>query len=331
MIKRTLEISREGAHLALRDGQLVLRRGSDTLGSVPCEDVGLVVVDHPAASFTHRALTGLAEHGAVVLLCGDNHLPVALLLPLADHTEVVWRLDDQLAASLPLRKRLWRQIVRAKILAQADNLDPKSPTRRRLLALAREVRSGDAGGAEAHAARLYWAAWIVESPDDERPDHLKDHPPDHDAPGPLRAAPSPEADLARFRRDTEGDGLNALLNYGYAVLRAAVARAVVAAGLHPTLGLQHRHRGNPFCLADDLMEPLRPLVDRRALRLWWNDQRTLDQPAKAVLLDVLTEEVRVGDDRGPLLVALHRYTASLVRCLRRESDRLLTPRRVPSS
>lgn len=324
MIKRTLEISREPAHLCVRLDQLTLKRDDAVVGSIPCEDLGVVVVDHARTTYSHSALVTLARHQAVVVLCGPDHLPSALVLPLADHAQVVWRLGEQIAAPLPLRKRLWQQIVRAKIKAQADNLARNSPTRRRLLLMARDVQSGDVGNLESQAARRYWSAWIVESPDEERPEHLRDAA---DGEGALRMAASPEGDLARFRRDTEGEGLNAFLNYGYAIVRAAVARAIVSAGLNPTLGLQHAHRGNPFCLADDLMEPLRPLVDRRALRCWWSDQRELDQPTKAALLEVLTEEVTIGDDSGPLMVALHRYTASLVRCLRREDKRLLIPRR----
>jgi CRISPR-associated protein Cas1 len=328
VIKRTLEISNEPAHLCVRLDQLVLKRGDQVAGSVPCEDLGVVVVDHPQTTYTHTALSRMAEAGAVVVLCGRDHLPSALVMPLASHTEVVWRINDQIAASRPIQKRLWQQIIRAKILAQAGNLAADSRTRRKLAHLAREVRSGDAGACEAQAARLYWSAWLTEAPEDQWPAYLRDRP-ESDSAAPLTDAERPERELERFRRDTDGDGLNALLNYGYAIVRAALARALVAAGLHPALGLQHANRSNAFCLADDLIEPLRPLVDRAARRLWWADQRELDPPTKAELLGVLTEEVFIDDRSGPLLVALHRYVASLVRCLRRESKRLLIPRGRP--
>jgi CRISPR-associated protein Cas1 len=317
MIKRTLEISTEPAHLCVRLDQLVLKRGDQIAGSVPCEDLGVVVVDHPQTTYTHGALSRLADAG----------VPNALVLPLASHTEVVWRIADQIAATRPLKKRLWQQIVRAKILAQAGNLAVDSRTRRRLLNLARAVRSGDAGACESQAAKLYWAAWLSEAPRDECPAYLGDKPGSSEPSPQPRGQPSwPESDMVRFRRDLDGDGLNALLNYGYAIVRAGVARAIVAAGLHPALGLQHANRSNAFCLADDLMEPLRPLVDRRARRLWWAGQRELNQPTKAELLDVLTEEVFIDDRFGPLLVALHRYVASLVRCLKRETKQLMIPR-----
>lgn len=298
MIKRTLEISREPAHLAVRLGQLELKRGGDVVGSIPCEDLGVVAVDHPQTTYTHAALAELMRHDAVVVLCGRDHLPCGILLPLADHNQVVWRLQSQVAVSAPTRKRLWQQLVRAKILAQADNLDRDGPAFRRLRAFADAVRSGDPDNREAHAAKTYWSAWLLQGP---------------------------EAHQQSFRRDPDGDGLNALLNYGYAILRAAVARAIVAAGLHPSLGVHHSHRGNAFCLADDLLEPLRPLVDARVRELAFAGETELTQPVKAQLLDLLTEEVATGDFAGPLLVALHRYVASLVRVFDGEDKQLAIP------
>ncbi|MGC8643740.1 MAG: CRISPR-associated endonuclease Cas1 [Isosphaeraceae bacterium] len=329
IIRRTVEISREPAHLCLRHNQLVLKRGDEVAGSIPCEDVGMVVVDHPQATYTHALLARLTDVGAVVVVCGPTHLPAGLLLPLADHTEVVWRLEDQISASVPTRKRLWQQIVRAKIIAQAENLAPDSPTRGRLLAMARDVKSGDAEAHESQAARIYWQAWLIEGAEADPPSLREGGPGAAESP-PDQPRPSID-ELHPFHRDADGDGLNALLNYGYAIVRAAVARALVSAGLHPALGVQHRNRGNAFCLADDLMEPLRPLVDRRARWLWWSGERDLAQPVKAELLKVLTDEVSAGTDRGPLQVALHRYTASFVRCLRKEDDRLLIPRVTPGT
>ncbi len=143
MIKRTLEISREPAHLSVRNEQLVLKRDGQTIGQVPCEDIGVVLVDHPQTTYTHGALAKLAESDAAVVICGRDHLPAAILLPMVDHSQVVWRLDAQFGVSRPLRKQLWRQLVVAKIQAQARNLSPDLPAHRKLSALAREVRSGD--------------------------------------------------------------------------------------------------------------------------------------------------------------------------------------------
>lgn len=291
MIKRTIEISREPAHLTVRLDQLILERNGQTVGSIPCEDVGVVLVDHPGTTYTHAALARLAAADAVVVVCGRDHLPAGILLPLADHSQVVWRLRDQLAVSKPLQKQLWKQIVQAKIRAQASNL-PAGPARTRLLALARNVRSGDPVNAEAQASRVYWGAFF---------------------------------EGIVFRRDRDGGGPNPLLNYGYAVLRAAIARAIVAAGLLPSLGLHHSNRSNAFCLADDLIEPLRPLVDHRVKELLDQQKVELDQPTKAALLDILTWEVRVGDQTGPLMVCLHRMVASLVRCFVGEAQSIEFP------
>jgi len=183
VIKRTLEISREPAHLAVRYDQLLLKREGQIVGSVPCEDIGVVVVDHPRTTYTHSALVRLAESDAVVVICGRDHLPSAMLLPLADHSQVVWRLNDQLHACRPLCKQLWKQVVIAKVRAQAANLPEDRPARRKLLALAREVRSGDPQNIEAQAAKIYWANW-------------------------LWAADGDETSVEQFRRDTDGTGLN---------------------------------------------------------------------------------------------------------------------------
>lgn len=297
MIKRTIEISREPLHLAVKLDQLQLWRSAPESGlvaSIPCEDIGLVVVDNAGATYSHDALARLIHFGAVVVLCNDKHLPSGLLLPLSDHTEVVWRLNEQIALRKPVCKQLWKQIVIAKIRAQAINLPEDSPARRRLLMLAHEVKSGDLTNVEAQAAKLYWSAWLC-----------------------------PETP---FHRDPDcSQGINAMLNYGYAVVRAAVARALVSAGLHPALGLHHCNRGNALCLADDMLEPLRPLVERAVRTLSRVGQTVLDPASKRELLSLMTATVRVGDQTGPLMVGLHRTMASLVRCIQGQERRLLLP------
>jgi CRISPR-associated protein Cas1 len=295
VIKRTIEISREPAHLTVRLGQLLLRREEQTVASIPCEDIGVVLVDHAGTTYSHAALMELAASGAAVVVCGRDHLPTALLLPLADHSQVVWRLHEQIAVSRPLRKRLWRQLVQAKIRAQATNLPPDAPARKKLFALAGQVRSGDPSNVEAQAAKVYWSNWLPEE---------------------------------AFRRDADGDALNSLLNYGYAVVRAALGRAIVAAGLVPALGIFHSHRANQFCLADDLIEPLRPFVDARARELYRQGYRDLSPEAKRRLLEILAAPVLLGGEEGPLMVQMHRYVASLVRCYCGEAARLAIPEAV---
>lgn len=292
MIKQTIEISREPAYLSVKLDQLLIRRGEETVRQFPCEDIGVVVVDHPQTTYSHSALASLAESDAALVVCGRNHLPVAVLLPLADHSQVVWRFHDQLRASKPIRKQIWKQLIQAKIRAQAGNLAGVAPARSKLLDLAKSVRSGDPANVEAQAAKVYWGNWLPEE---------------------------------AFRRDHDGDGLNALLNYGYAIVRAALARAIVAAGMHPALGLKHKNRSNAFCLADDLIEPLRPLVDDQARELFRQGYRELDQEAKAGLLKLLAQDVRFAGETGPFMVSLHRYVASLGRCLRGETRQLEVP------
>ncbi len=307
MIKRIIEISAEPMHLSIRDGQLCLRRPGDPGGAlvarVPCEDVGVLLVEHPRATFTLSAITRLAEHGAVTVFCGRDHLPVAVALPVSRNTEVVARLHDQIGAGKPVRKRLWKQLVVAKIAAQADNLTHAPAARRRLRAMTREVRSGDPANVEAQAARAYWGAWLT---DQQREAALGDE--------------------SKFRRDSDGDGLNALLNYGYAILRAGVARALVSGGLHPALGIHHSNRSNAFALADDLLEPLRPLADRVVQELAGRGQGMLDRDAKAALLGLLHRPVTLREQSGPLMVVLHRYTAGFLRCLRGQAAKLDIPR-----
>ncbi len=297
MIKRTVEISRQPTHLAVRNDQLLLwskGESRELMASIPCEDIGLLIVDHPQATYSHPALTALASCGAAVVFCGRDHLPTGILLPMADHTEVVWRVRLQTGITKPLRKQLWKQIVQAKIRAQADNLSDGSAEQRRLRSIARNVRSGDPSNAEAHAARLYWSVWL--------------------------------GNEQQFRRNADGeDPANALLNYGYAIMRAAVARALVAAGLLPAIGLHHSNRSNAFCLADDLLEPLRPIVDARVRSLLGSGADKLDQPTKAALLNLMTVTVSVNNRTGPLMVGLHRTVASLVQCLGGESRILHLP------
>ena len=306
MIKRTLEISRQPAHLSVRLGQLLLKTDGNLLASIPCEDLGVIVVDQPSTTYSHAALTELARQDAILVLCGSDHLPCGMLLPLSDHNLVVLRLRLQMDVARPVKKRLWQQLIRAKILAQAANLDPESSTTRQLRAMAADVRSGDPTNREAVAAKKYWASWLME-------------------------APESVAESNGFRRDPTLDGLNSLLNYGYAIVRACLARAITAAGLHPAIGIHHSNRSNAFCLADDLIEPLRPLVDARVRQLAFAGETELTQSVKAELLSLLTEEVQTGKEMGPLSVAVHRYVMSLVRVLEKQSQEILVPIRCTSA
>lgn len=311
MIRRTIEISREPCHLAVRDEQLlILRRDqpprplpaipTNLAARIPIEDLGVLMVDERDTTYTQTVLIKLAERGCALIVCGRDHAPCGMYLPLTSNTDLLSRLESQIAMSKPTRKRLWASIVAAKIRVQAANLAHASGVRSDLLAMARRVRSGDPENVEAQAARVYWPAMF---------DDLSTlTPPFRRRPGEPGAPPP-----------------NNLLDYGYAVLRAAVARAIVSAGLLPALGLKHHHRANAFCLADDLVEPLRPIVDRRVRALASAWRLALDQPTKAELLILLTTTVRCGGFTGPLEVGVVRYVASFVRALSGEASTIDFP------
>lgn len=320
MIKRTIEISREPAHLAVRDGQLLILRKEDSAtrlpsrpenlaGSIPCEDIGVVMVDSRDTTYSHWALAELAEHGAAVVVCGRDHHPTGLYLPISSNTQLLSRLDAQLNASKPTKKRLWATIVAAKVKAQAAALPPGPKfdlCRQKLGRLASSIRSGDPDNIEAQAAAVYWPVLFSACIEVAQP-------------------------FRRCAGERNAPPPNNLLDYGYAALRAGVARAIVSAGLLPALGIMHRGRANPFCLADDLMEPLRPLVDRRVQWLTEKGELELVQSTKAELLDVLTEEVLCGDLKGPLMVTMTRYIAGFVRVLNGEAKTLSVPRTIGST
>jgi len=291
MIKRTLDISQGSTFLSIEHDQLVITRERERVGSAPCEDIGVLLIDHVATTYTHSVFTRLLYYGATIILCGPNHLPVGMVLPMESNELTARRMRLQASAPLPLRKRLWKQIVRHKVKGQAENLPVDSPVRGRLLAMAAGVKSGDKSNIEGQAARFYWPALMGED----------------------------------FRRDPDGLPPNNFLNYGYMVMRAAIARALVAAGLHPVFSLQHSHRNNAFALADDLVEVLRPRVDRAVAQLDAQGVEVIDKPAKEVLLGLLSEEATIGDQGGPLMVQLQRFAVSLLRCYEGASKRLEIP------
>jgi len=235
MTDRVLDFSEEPARLSVRIENLWIEREGHDSRMIPMAEVGVLVVSHPRVSYTHSVLALLAAKGGAFITCDERRLPVAMLLPLQANVTQTERMTAQAGVADPVRKRLWKRVVRAKLRAQARALDACKLDGGPVLALLPEVKSGDPTNVEATAARRYWSA--------------------------LAGRALPED----FHRDADGDWPNGLFNYGYAVLRAIVARALCAAGLHPSLGLHHHNKYNPFCLADDLMEPLRPLVDKAVI------------------------------------------------------------------
>lgn len=294
MTDRILDLSECPARLRVRNNQLVIaREGTDDV-SLPLADLAVLVVSHPQVTYTQAVLAGLAAAGGVFVACDAACMPVAMLLPLTGHHVQTERFAAQARAPRPVCKRLWRQLIRAKVRAQAALLEELHGDDHGLKPLSTRVRSGDPSNIEGQASRRYWPA--------------------------LFADPN-------FRRRRENPDQNALLNYGYAVLRAIVARAICAAGLHPSLGLHHHNRYNGYCLADDLMEPFRPLVDRivYAFVKEHGVPAELTPTVKRELLTPLTGRVMLDGEQRTLFDVLGTVAASLAEVFMGNARRLTLP------
>lgn len=290
---RILDIAQPGRTLSLEREAVKVSAEGQEIARIPIRDVQALLVHGRGTTLTLNLADALAAAGAPVVLCGANHAASSVLLPVAGNFEHAGRLHAQAAAGLPMRKRLWAELVREKVRAQAEALgEGAGADAARLAKLAQSVRSGDPQNVEAQAARLYW----------------------------------PRLMGADFRRDREAEGRNAALNYGYAVLRAAMSRQVVASGLSPALGLHHRSRLNPFQLVDDLMEPFRPLVDRVVADAPERFAQALTPEAKATLAGVVDLPLETEEGVLPATRAMERLCASLSAVFQGEAKRLWRPR-----
>ncbi len=285
-MKRTVEVSTRGTRLTLADSRLVIQREGVVLGNIPFEDIGVLVLDSTGIELSSGALRALAEAGGALLSCDDRHHPNGMFLPLVANTLHAERLRFQVLASDPLKRNLWARIIASKIRNQSALL-ACTGTRKRLTRLAQNIKSGDKGNSEAQASRFYWPMVFD---------------------GLIENFPGP------FLRRRAGAPPNDLLNYGYAVLRAATARSLCAAGLHPGLGIHHQNRYSGYCLADDLMEPFRPWVDKRVQDLLIDGIQELRKEGKKAVLEVLTDECQINGSLGPVLSALDKSASSLARC-----------------
>ncbi len=277
MIKRCIEISSGPAHISVSKEQLIISREGKELGRIPLEDIGVVVLHNPSITCTHVALQSFMAHKVAVVVCGKDHHPAGMLLPMEGHSIQAEIMCHQASAGEVLKRRLWRDIVRQKIRNQAMALSVVGMSPKPLDTFASKVKAGDSDNMEGRTSRLYWTRLFGKN----------------------------------FRRDRYGGPPNALLNYGYMVVRAALARAVCGSGLHPSFGIHHRNRYNAFALVDDLIEPLRPLVDIRVYRLWADGKVELTKDVRAELLSALSHTVEWNGQDSPLMVAMQRYTASL--------------------
>lgn len=303
------------ARLSL-DRTMLLIENAEGRHSLPLEDLALIVLDHEAIAITEPLLGRLGEFSVAMVVCNEKHLPSAILLPYEGHALMAQTLRGQIAASKPSRKRIWQTIVREKILSQARLLTETRGRDHRLFELARRVCSGDTTNREGAAASVYFVALFGEGFSRMRRSRN------------LRTTPTDAADESEDPASKTYRIGNALLNYGYAVLRALVARAVVCAGLHPALGIHHSHRENTFSLADDLMEPLRVLVDREVFVILETETEIPDDLTPALkrrVLGILTAEVGWEGGRWPLDAALEAYAAGVRSCLLGETKEVRIP------
>lgn len=308
MIKKTLCFSNP-IYLSLRNVQLVLHlpevESNKTLPeaikreaerTIPIEDIGVVVLDNKRITITSGVMEALLENNCAVITCNQKSMPVGLLLPLCGNATQNERFRSQIDASLPLRKQLWQQTIKQKILNQEyvlrDNTDKETNCMR---VWSNDVRSGDPDNLEARAAAYYWKNLFNDCPN--------------------------------FVRDRDGSPPNNLLNYGYAILRAIIARSLVGSGLLPTLGIHHHNRYNAYCLADDIMEPYRPYVDQLVLDIIHNNNEIseITREIKLQLLSIPTLDVVINGKRSPLMIAAQQTAASLAKCFAGESKRISYP------
>jgi CRISPR-associated protein Cas1 len=294
MIGRIVEVADDRRHLFVNRGFMVVKdtagEGKE-LGQVPLDDIGAVIGNAHGLSYTNNLLVCLAERGAPFVLCGANHNAVGMLLPIDGNYEQAKRMEAQISANLPTHKRMWAAVVRSKLEQQAAALVAAGSPSAPLIALVGKVRSGDPENLEAQGARRYWGLLFGES----------------------------------FRRDQGAGGLNAMLNYGYTVLRACMARSVIAAGLHPSIGLHHSNDSNAMRLVDDLMEPFRPVVDLKVWQLSRNNEREVTPESKRAVVRTLYDDMQTAIGATPVTVCMQRLAVSLAQVYLGEREKLDLP------
>lgn len=297
MIKKTLHFSNP-AYLNLTNSQLMVTRtieGIEEKRSLPIEDIGVLILDHQQISITHGAIAALLENNVAIITCNNSHLPVGLFMPLDGHSLQNERFRAQLDASEPLKKQLWQQTIQYKITNQAAVLQKQNVEHDPMKYWAKEVKSGDTENHEARAAAFYWSRVFTQ--------------------------------LENFTRHRGGDPPNQWLNYGYAILRAIVARNLIGSGLLPTLGIHHANKYNAYCLADDIMEPYRPYVDLVVLEMMNKHELSADitTEMKKDLLQIPVVDVKIGGEKSPLMIAVQRTTSSLAKCYEGSIRKIVYP------
>jgi CRISPR-associated protein Cas1 len=280
MIPKIVDVNENGRFIAKQRGFITIKQGNESCGEVPLDDIGVLMLSAFGATCTKEALVSLAERGAVTVLCGSKGMPSAMVLPVNANFESALRIRLQSQAGQPLKKRLWQAIIKAKLKHQSDILKyfDKQEKANQIGVYIQKVQSGDPQNREASGARLYWKALF----DDE------------------------------FSRHPDGDWPNSLLNYGYAILRASAARAICAAGLNPIFGIHHENSTNSFPLADDIMEPYRPLVDFYVKKALTEGIQEMNSTAKQKVTEFLWSDLYFNGETTPFYVAMERLAFSLV-------------------
>lgn len=294
MIGRIVEVADDRRHLSMHRGFLVVQDTEGErkeLGKVPLDDIAAVIANAHGLSYTNNLLVALAERCAPFVLCAANHNAVGMLLPIDGNFEQAKRMEAQIAASLPTHKRLWAAVVRSKLEQQAAALEATGAPTAPLTALVSKVKSGDPENIEAQGAQRYWRLLFGDA----------------------------------FRRDQDGGGLNGMLNYGYTVLRAATARAVIAAGLHPSIGLHHSNDNNAMRLVDDVMEPFRPVIDLKVWHLRRNGENEVTPETKRALVRTLYDDMQTEAGATPVMVCAQKLAVSLAQVYLGEREKLDLP------
>lgn len=294
MIGRIVEIADDRRHLFVNRGFMVIRDTEGErkeLGQVPLDDIAAVIANAHGISYTNNLLVALAERGAPFVLCAANHNAVGMLWSLDGHHVQAKRMEAQIAAAQPVHKRMWAAVVKSKLEQQAAALEAAGAVTAPLTALIRKVKSGDPDNIEGQGARRYWSLLFGEA----------------------------------FRRDQDAGGINALLNYGYTIARSATARAVVAAGLHPSIGLHHSNDANAMRLVDDLMEPFRPVVDLKVWQLQRQGEAHITPETKRALVRTLYDDMQTSAGATPVMVCMQKLAVSLAQVYLGERDKLDLP------
>lgn len=297
MIKRTIYFGNP-CILTKRQNQLHVEfiKNESENKSIPIEDLGLLVIDNYQIKLTTALIQSLINANTAVLFCDQKRLPAGLMIPMSQHHAFTEKIHYQIRASLPLKKNLWMQTIISKIKNQANHLKSKGIKCEQMDYWTGRVRSGDPDNMESRAAVYYWDKLFSES--------------------------------GTFTRKRFGEAPNNMLNYGYAILRATIARSLVASGLLPSLGIFHHNKYNPYCLADDIMEPFRPYVDRIVLEIFQNingNNEELTPDIKRSLLSITCIDINIEGNSSPLMVGVQRTTASLMKCYEGKSKKILYP------